>query len=96
MLATMLVDLDHLLADPIFQANRCSIQYHPLHTYYAIAIYFISLFFKSPIRMVGVGLLFHMFTDLVDCMMMFGNCASCFEDAPAYPLLKWLGNILGI
>lgn len=25
LLATMLVDLDHLLADPIFAANRCSI-----------------------------------------------------------------------
>ncbi|WP_425575839.1 DUF6122 family protein [Nibribacter koreensis] len=30
--ATMLVDLDHLLVDPIFQANRCSINFHYLHT----------------------------------------------------------------
>jgi hypothetical protein len=92
----MLIDLDHLLADPIFQANRCSIHYHPLHTYYAIFIYVILLFFKSPIRIIGVGLLFHMFTDLVDCMMMYAECANCFTDSPAYPLLKWLGTLLRI
>lgn len=32
LLATMLVDLDHLLAEPIFQADRCSIGFHPLHS----------------------------------------------------------------
>ena len=30
MIATMLVDLDHLLANPIFDPNRCSINFHPL------------------------------------------------------------------
>ena len=29
MLLTMLVDLDHLLANPIFDPNRCSINFHP-------------------------------------------------------------------
>jgi hypothetical protein len=33
MLATMLVDLDHLLADPIYDPDRCSIGFHPLHTF---------------------------------------------------------------
>jgi hypothetical protein len=33
LLATMLVDIDHLLASPIFEAHRCSIQFHPLHTW---------------------------------------------------------------
>ncbi|MBT0608188.1 DUF6122 family protein [Aequorivita echinoideorum] len=66
MLATMLVDLDHLLATPIFQADRCSIGFHPLHGYWAMVIYFIGLFFK-PTRIIAVGLLFHMFTDFVDC-----------------------------
>ena len=47
MLATMLVDLDHLLANPIFDPNRCSVNFHPLHTYYAVAIYFIGLFIPS-------------------------------------------------
>lgn len=69
-LATMLVDLDHLLANPIFQANRCSINFHPLHSYYAMMVYAAMLFFKKPIRILGIGLLFHMFTDYVDCLMM--------------------------
>lgn len=69
-LLTMLVDLDHLLASPIFQANRCSINYHPLHTYYAIIVYVVMLFFKKSIRILGIGLLFHMLTDYVDCLMM--------------------------
>lgn len=37
--ATMLVDLDHLLADPIYDPNRCSIGFHPLHTIPAIGLY---------------------------------------------------------
>jgi hypothetical protein len=43
----MLVDLDHLLATPIFEAGRCSINFHPLHSYIAIAVYFILLLFKK-------------------------------------------------
>lgn len=69
-LATMLVDLDHLLATPVFQANRCSINFHPLHTYYAMGVYGCLLAFKKPFRYIGVGLLFHMLTDFIDCLMM--------------------------
>ena len=69
-LATMLVDLDHLLADPVFQANRCSINFHPLHTYYAMLGYALLLFFPRPFNIVGIGLLFHMLTDYIDCLMM--------------------------
>ena len=69
MIATMLVDLDHLLAVPIFDATRCSIGFHPLHSYYAIAIYFVLLFFPKS-RILAVGLLFHMFTDYQDCLWM--------------------------
>ena len=29
MMAAMLVDLDHLLATPIYDPNRCSIGFHP-------------------------------------------------------------------
>jgi len=67
MLATMLVDLDHLLATPIFEAGRCSIGFHPLHSYYAIAIYFIMAFFPK-LRIAAIGLLFHMLTDFQDCL----------------------------
>ena len=75
LLATMLVDLDHLIASPIFQADRCSINFHPLHTYYAMAVYIVLLFFKGPSRIIGIGLLFHMFTDGLDCAL---NCDNSF------------------
>ncbi|WMN10856.1 DUF6122 family protein [Marivirga salinae] len=66
LLGTMLVDLDHLLASPIFDPDRCSVGFHPLHSYYAILIYFFLLFPKRS-RLVAIGLLFHMFTDGLDC-----------------------------
>ncbi|MGO3182163.1 MAG: DUF6122 family protein [Aequorivita sp.] len=66
MLATMLVDLDHLFATPIFDPGRCSINFHPLHSYWAMAVYVMLLFFKKT-RIIAVGLLFHMLTDYIDC-----------------------------
>ena len=66
MLATMLVDVDHLFATPLFDPNRCSINFHPLHTYWAMAVYVVLLFFKKT-RIIAVGLLFHMLTDYIDC-----------------------------
>ena len=47
MLSSMLIDADHLLATPIFDANRCSINYHPLHSYIAIGLYGILLLPKK-------------------------------------------------
>ena len=67
--ATMLVDLDHLLADPIFDPNRCSIGFHPLHSGIAIGIYVLMLLFPK-VRIVGIGLLIHMALDYMDCLMM--------------------------
>ena len=67
MIATMLVDLDHLLATPIFDPGRCSIGFHPLHSYYAIAVYTVMIYFKK-VRIIAVGLLFHMITDFQDCL----------------------------
>lgn len=67
MLTTMLVDLDHIFANPIFDPNRNSIGYHPLHTYPMIALYFLgTLFLKRNYRIIAIGLLFHMFTDFQD------------------------------
>ncbi|MDX1463597.1 MAG: DUF6122 family protein [Marinirhabdus sp.] len=68
-LSTMLVDLDHLFASPIFDPDRCSIGFHFLHHYWAIMVYVIFLFFRKT-RLLGIGLLFHMFTDYVDCLWM--------------------------
>ncbi|MBV1888304.1 MAG: hypothetical protein KUG51_03340, partial [Urechidicola sp.] len=61
-LLTMLVDLDHLLATPIFDSNRCSINFHPLHSYLAIIIYVVGLFFKKT-RIIAIGLLLHILAD---------------------------------
>ena len=69
MIATMLIDLDHLLATPLFDPDRCSINFHPLHTYYAMVVYVGFLFFKKT-RILGVGLVIHMIADAVDCWMM--------------------------
>ncbi len=65
-LASMLIDLDHLLATPIFDSTRCSINFHPLHTYYAMCIYALGLFF-SKTRWIAIAILFHLFTDYLDC-----------------------------
>ena len=64
---TMLIDLDHLLANPIFDPHRCSINFHPLHTYYAASGYILLLFFKKT-RVVAIGLLLHLITDAIDCL----------------------------
>lgn len=69
MFSGMLIDLDHLLANPIFDPNRCSINYHPLHSYYALAVYIILLFPKKT-RLLGLGLVIHLIADAVDCSFM--------------------------
>jgi len=69
MLSTMLIDLDHLLATPIFDPNRCSINFHPLHSYIAIGIYIVLLLPKKT-RLLGLGLCIHIIADWVDCLLM--------------------------
>lgn len=65
----MLIDVDHLLADPIFDPNRCSINFHPLHSYYAIIIYVVLLIPKKT-RLLGLGLVIHILADYADCIFM--------------------------
>ena len=72
MTLTFLVDLDHLLASPIYDPNRCSIGYHPLHTMPAIGVYAATLLI-SQLRLVAMGLLIHMFLDWIDCLWMMGS-----------------------
>lgn len=69
MLLGLLIDLDHLLATPIFEAGRCSINFHPLHSYYAIAVYLLMTLFRKT-RLLGLGLSIHIVADAVDCLMM--------------------------
>lgn len=64
--ATMFVDIDHLLAEPIYDPMRCSINFHPLHTYWAIGVYCFMLVPKRT-RVVAIGLLLHMLLDWQDC-----------------------------
>ncbi len=69
MLLTMLVDIDHLWANPVLEPSRCSIGFHLLHSYWAIGLY--SLLFVFPkTRLVGLGLIIHMLLDGLDCMVM--------------------------
>lgn len=69
MVATMLVDLDHLMANPVFDPDRCSIGFHPLHSYYAIIVYALILLIpNTKLKIIATGLLFHMLTDFQDCL----------------------------
>lgn len=76
MIATMLVDLDHLLADPIFDPNRMSLGFHLLHSYYLIPLYVIMCFLPYKkmhlpwwLQAIGIGLTFHMITDAQDYLL---------------------------
>lgn len=80
----MIIDADHLLADPIYDPLRCSINFHPLHSY--VAIIFYGLLFLIPlalkgsslskvvlnrldlIHLLGLGLIIHMILDALDCL----------------------------
>lgn len=71
MIATMIVDLDHIFADPIYDPNRCSIGFHPLHLQPAIAMYVMMLTWQRT-RLIGLGLVIHMALDSIDCQMTNG------------------------
>jgi len=71
MIATMLVDIDHLLANPLYDPNRCSIGFHPLHELWFIVLY-AMLCFVPKVRLVGIGLSIHMALDAIDCQLTNG------------------------
>jgi hypothetical protein len=71
MIATMLVDLDHLIATPIYDPNRCSIGFHPLHQLSFIAAYAL-LCLPPKTRLIGIGLIIHMALDSIDCQVTNG------------------------
>ena len=74
--------LDHLLATPFFDPERCSIGFHPLHSELAITIYVLGMIFakNKVLRLVFIGLFFHMLTDLLDCLWTYARCAPCMQD----------------
>ena len=69
MLSGLWIDVDHLLANPLFDPNRCSINFHPLHTYIAITFYILLLLPKKT-RLIGLGLVIHILADTIDCSFM--------------------------
>ena len=69
MILAMIIDLDHLFAVPIFDSTRCSIGFHFLHSYYAIGVYFVLIYFKKT-RIIGIGLILHILVDIIDCILM--------------------------
>ncbi len=83
LVATMGVDLDHVVADPIYDPERCSIGFHPLHTAVPIALYAAACLLPlwlgrrsegdgwKPwglrVHLFGLGLVIHMALDWIDC-----------------------------
>jgi hypothetical protein len=72
MAATILIDIDHLLAIPIYDPARCSIGFHPLHDLIPILLYAALCFFPKT-RYVGIGLVIHMVLDSLDCQLTSGT-----------------------
>ena len=72
LLSGILIDIDHLIANPVFDPGRCSINFHPLHSYWAIVVY-ISLFLYKYTRVIGLALLIHIFADLIDCYFLLSE-----------------------
>lgn len=89
LLGTMVVDLDHVFATPIFDPNRCGIGLHPLHSEIAIGVYILGVIFikHKILRLIFIGLLFHMITDLTDCLWTFSECNKCYIGSEVY---KWI------
>ena len=71
MIATMLVDIDHLFNSPIFDPNRCSIGTHPLHEPFLLPL-FLVLSMVPRSGFLGLGLIIHMFLDSLDCQVTSG------------------------
>ncbi len=69
MMSAMVIDVDHLLANPIFDPNRCGIGFHPLHSSMAILVYPLLLMIPK-LRILGIGLLIHIGLDSLDCLRM--------------------------
>ncbi|MCR9264767.1 MAG: DUF6122 family protein [Flavobacteriaceae bacterium] len=69
LLLGIVIDVDHLWAEPLFDPNRCSIGFHPLHSYWAILVYAVLPFFK-PTRIIGLALLIHIAADTMDCLLI--------------------------
>jgi hypothetical protein len=68
MMVTMVVDVDHLLVVPVYDALRCGIGFHFLHGFIPIALYTVFCFIPK-LRIIGIGLIIHMALDSLDCQI---------------------------
>ncbi|WP_242928438.1 DUF6122 family protein [Pontibacter vulgaris] len=67
MFSAILIDVDHLWADPIVDPTRCSVGFHVLHSYWLIPVY-VLLSFWPKTRLLGLGLVIHIILDWLECL----------------------------
>ena len=65
LLLSSLIDFDHLLSVPIFDANRCSINNHALHSWLVFPGYILGLF--TSYRYFFTGVIAHLMIDYLAC-----------------------------
>ncbi|MEK6937460.1 MAG: DUF6122 family protein [Nanoarchaeota archaeon] len=66
-----LIDIDHLLAQPIYDSKRCAINFHPLHSWYTFPLWVIGLLFRNRyIRYFCLGVLLHLWLDGINCLIL--------------------------
>lgn len=69
MLCGWIIDVDHLVAEPVYAPDRCSIGFHPLHGAPALAVYGAMLALPRT-QLLGLGLVIHIALDAGDCVRM--------------------------
>jgi hypothetical protein len=66
--AANFIDIDHLLATPIFDPARCSLNFHPLHSWYMAPLYIIMTVYEKT-RFFAIGVFLHLGLDGIDCLL---------------------------
>ncbi|MDP3836842.1 MAG: DUF6122 family protein [bacterium] len=66
LLAANLIDLDHLFSWPIYQAGRCSLNNHFLHSTYLLPVYAMGLL--TRFRYFFLGIIVHFLIDYLGCL----------------------------
>jgi hypothetical protein len=66
LLCAELIDLDHLFSKPIYVRGRNSFKTHFIHKHYfwVLGVSILLMFFK-PVFTIGLGLICHLFLDLI-------------------------------
>ena len=67
--SSLLIDVDHLLSWPeVYVPDRCSINTHPLHSWYMAPLYFGGSLW-APAQPFFIGVFVHLLLDLFDCVI---------------------------